>query len=267
MIARARKSKKNKSKTGSPGGPAGWLTSFSGGLSPLIEKLENLYSTDIVREAEVENISHQDNLYTLKIRNGGTINARRIIVATPSGNAARLVRNLSKSLSATLDEIPYAPIAVVCLGYKEEKVGIELDGFGFLVPEKENLRILGSIWTSSIFSGRAPAHHVQFRTMIGGDGDRESIRLSDDELKEVVINELTEIVGLRGDPDICRTYRWDKGIPQYKIGHQEIMNCIDSEIEKLGNIFLAGNAYSGVSLNDCTKRSYQIVSSLINKGH
>jgi len=104
------------------------------------------------------------------------------------------------SLAQSLNAIPYAPIAVICLGYPQSQVARQLDGFGFLVPAREERHILGSIWTSSIFANRAPDNHVQFRTMVGGDGDHASVDLSDDELVSRVTGDLADITGVSGEP-------------------------------------------------------------------
>ncbi|HDL00800.1 MAG TPA: protoporphyrinogen oxidase, partial [candidate division Zixibacteria bacterium] len=130
---------------------------------------------------------------------------------------------------------------------------------GFLVPKKENLKILGSIWTSSIFSHRAPNGMVQFRTMVGGDGDHESIKLSDDALLDAVQANLDAIVGINGKPTLTKIYRWSRGIPQFKIGHAKIMDKLEKELTQQGNLFITGNAYYGISLNDCIKQSYKVV--------
>ncbi|KAA3632733.1 MAG: protoporphyrinogen oxidase, partial [Calditrichaeota bacterium] len=161
-----------------------------------------------------------------------------------------------------LGAIPYAPISVICLGYNRQQVSHDLEGFGFLVPQKENRKILGSIWTSSIFENRAPDDKVQFRTMVGGDGDHDSINLSDDQLLARVMKDMNDIVGLTGDPDCVKIYKWEKGIPQFKLGHSKIMEDIEKELSRLSNIFVTGNSYYGIGLNDCVKQSFKVIQSL-----
>jgi oxygen-dependent protoporphyrinogen oxidase len=185
-----------------------------------------------------------------------------VIVATPAYSAGDLLRPISDLLADGLEGISYAPISVVCLGYDAGAVHRNLNGFGFLVPQKEKRRIMGSIWTSSIFRDRAPEHKVQFRTMIGGDGDRDSVHLSNDELLRIVCKELGDIIGLSKDPDMVRIYRLERGIPQYVIGHADRVERIEGELQKLGKLYLTGNAYYGVGLNDCIKQSHRVAQGL-----
>ena len=179
-------------------------------------------------------------------------------MALPSYQAAKITKYISSDLSETLGKIKYAPIAVVCSGYDEKAVRYPIDGFGFLVPQKENQNILGSIWTSSIFKDRAPDGKIQFRSMVGGDGNHDSINLSDEELTSQVTNDLAKILNISSAPEFVKIYRWKYGIPQYHIGHSEVMRSIEENLTQNGNLFITGNAYYGISLNDCIKQSYKI---------
>ncbi len=258
MIQKARKAKLEKKKSGSPSGPGGWLTSFHGGLYKVIEQFLDKYQNDISCNMPVSKIIKQNSEYIVTFENGSKCLAKHIILATPTYKAADIVIDLSTQLAQIFNSIPNAPISVVCLGYKKENIKHKLDGFGFLVPKKENLKILGSIWTSSIFENRAPDGMVQFRTMIGGDGDHESINLSDNDLLDAVQSDLDAIVGINGKPELFKIYRWAKGIPQFKIGHAEIMSRLENELVTQGHIYVTGNAYYGISLNDCIKQSYKV---------
>jgi len=259
MIAKARAAKAAGRKAGGPSGPGGWLTSFRGGLYRIVERLDQHYTEFITKGIGVRSITADDNGYCVVLDDGSPLAAGGVILALPSYRAAGLVAGLSQPLSEALAAIPYAPISVVCEGYQRSMVRRDLDGFGFLAPPKERIRILGSIWTSSIFEDRAPDGCVQFRTMIGGDGDHESMQLSDDELIAAVRRDLDGIVGLDGPPELVRVYRWRHGIPQFKVGHGEIMATIEAQLRRLRNIHITGNAYYGIGLNDCVRQSYRVV--------
>jgi len=262
MIAKAREARKKKRKAGGPAGPGGWLTSFKGGLYKLIEQCNERYRDHIVTGTGIANIIPDGDGYVLTMVDGSTVAAKAVILATPAYHTAEIVRDTSGSLASVLDKIEYSPIAVVCFGYDKEKIKRDLDGFGFLVPRKENRRLLGSIWTSSIFENRAPEGKAQFRSMVGGDGDHEVMDLTDGELIAIVRKELNDIVGLWGDPELVRIYRWQRGIPQFKIGHSERMAQIENELDRLGNLYITGNAYYGIGLNDCIKQSFRVAEAL-----
>jgi oxygen-dependent protoporphyrinogen oxidase len=128
------------------------------------------------------------------------------------------------------------------------------------------LRTLGSIWTSSIFADRAPAGHVQFRTMLGGAGDPAVVDLPDQELWRVVRRELGAVVGINNDPVFLRVYRWQRGIPQYTLGHIERRSVLERQVKKHPGLYLVGNAYYGVSLNDCVKMAHRVAAEIRNGG-
>lgn len=265
MIAKARIAKakrKAQKQTGSPAGPGGWLTSFEGGLSVIIDRFEERYAEHIALGTGVSKITQGESCALVELSNGEVVSARHLILSLPAYQAAVITKELSATLSNCLAQIEYAPISVVCLGYDASQVGLALDGFGFLVPAKEKKRILGSIWTSSIFANRAPDGCVQLRCMVGGDGDHESAALSEVELVTLVRSDLDEIMKITGEPKLTKVYRWAQGIPQFKVGHSDIMADIEQELDRLGNLHLTGNAYYGIGLNDCVKQSYKIVNSL-----
>jgi oxygen-dependent protoporphyrinogen oxidase len=258
MIAKAKKAKAEGKKSGGPSGPGGWLTSFHGGLNKIIERFHERYSDSIMSENAVAHVKRNGNGYLLTLADGTTLHAGSVVLATPSYQAAKVVSHLSLPLTELLGQIPYAPISVICMGYDARQIKRPMNGFGFLVPSKENRRILGSIWTSSIFDKRAPEGKIQFRTMVGGDGDHDSINLSDADLLTAVKKDLGEVIGIDGEPELVKIYRWKHGIPQYRIGHSKIMAAIESELSRNPGLFLANNAYYGISLNDCVKQAFRV---------
>ncbi|MBI5266221.1 MAG: protoporphyrinogen oxidase [candidate division Zixibacteria bacterium] len=263
MFARARKAKKEGRKAGGPSSPAGWLTSFRGGLYALIERFREVYAGQITTGAEVVSVRKANGSFTVQTTDGQSYEAKQVVLALPSYRASSVVAGVSPDLASSLARIKYAPIAVVCMGFPETSVSRNLNGFGFLVPSKENRRILGSIWTSSIFADRAPSGKVQFRTMVGGDGDHESAKMTDSDIISKVQKDLHDITGITGAPDIVKLYRWTYGIPQYHIGHSEVMTAIESELAKINGLHLAGNAYYGIGLNECVKQADAVVTKLL----
>lgn len=264
MFARAKKRRKDvRGAGGGPSGPAGWLTSFKGGLYRLIERIVEEHRAHIRLHAQVEALERQaDGRYLLRNSDGRTASARRAVLATPAYAASSICAPLSKALSEALAEIPYAPINVVCLGYARSDVAHPLDGFGFLVPPAEGRHILGCIWTSSVFDGRAPEQAVQLRAMLGGAGNPAAAEASDETLITWARDDLEALLAIRAAPQISRVYRWPRGIPQFQIGHRDIIERIEAALAELPGVYLTGNAYYGVGLNDCIKQSASVVRQL-----
>ncbi|MEE9443269.1 MAG: protoporphyrinogen oxidase [candidate division Zixibacteria bacterium] len=257
MIAR----KKQGSK-GGPVGPQGRLTSFKNGLNTLIETFEKKYFNDIKSGMEVIAIRKINDGFELNFKFTPAEKYDAVICAAPAYAASALTGELNDELSQLLSSIPYASITVACFGYKSEYIEHDLSGFGFLIPRNQDKRILGSIWTSSIFFGRSPMNMVQLRTMIGGATDPEAINLTDDELTALFHRELSEILGIKNEPDYVKIFKWLKGIPQFVMGHPDKIKKLMEFESKFPGLYFTGNAYDGIGLNDCIIRSEKVVSNL-----
>ncbi len=246
-----------KRKSGGPAGPGGHLTSFKSGFDVIIQRLESRLQPIIAKSRRASRIRRGENAWEATDQAGFTVQARNLVLACPTYEAASFVKDFDSELSAAFASIPYAPIIVVATGHRKEDIRNPLDGFGFLIPRNQGLRTLGSIWTSSIFSERAPEGFVQFRSMLGGDGDHSVLELADGQLWEILRKELDPLIGIRKDPAFIRIFRWQHGIPQFKLGHRERRSRIEQLAARHPGLHVAGNAYYGVGLNDCVKMAYR----------
>jgi oxygen-dependent protoporphyrinogen oxidase len=174
-----------------------------------------------------------------------------IVLAVPPGAAATLVQGLDPPLAAVLSAIPSAPIASVALGYETKGLGHPLNGFGFLVPRNEGPRVLGALWDSSIFAGRAPEGQALIRAMVGGARDPRAVGLDDEQLVRTVRDDLNVIMGIDAPPTMTHIVRHRVGIPQYTVGHADRLKAIDRALERLPGLHVTGNGYKGVAVNGC----------------
>lgn len=139
------------------------------------------------------------------------------------------------------------PVTMLTLGFPRERVEHALDGFGMLVPEKENRKILGTLFTSSLFPNRAPQGFVTLSTYLGGSRQPEIARLSADEQLEIVREELRELLGARGEPAFIERVENPRAIPQYNLGYEKFLSALDG-IEKAFPLRFAGNFRGGISV-------------------
>jgi oxygen-dependent protoporphyrinogen oxidase len=261
-MIKKRKDNKKSGKKGGPAGPSGHLTSFRGGLFTLVEHLEKLLSAHIRKGVEVRTIERRDRQILIDTTDG-IYAFDQVIIATPSYVAAGFLRPLSKEAADDLADIPYSNLAVACQGYKIEEIGMPLDGFGFLVPHNQRLDILGSIWTSVIFPEQTPEGHALFRTMLGGARNNSIIELGEERLGELAHENLSKIMGIKAKPSFQEIIIWKDAIPQYTLGHRDRLKRIEAGLDAIGRIHLAGNAYTGIGLNDAIKRSHGIAEAII----
>ncbi len=180
-----------------------------------------------------------------------SIECDAVILALPAPAAAKLVAGASPELATALGRIAYAGVAVVSTGYRRDQVGHPLEGFGFVVPTKERRSILAASFSSVKFAGRAPQEHVLIRSFLGGACQAELAELADQPLGELVRRELGELIGARGMPVVCDIARWPASMPQYHLGHIELVESIQRLAAGLPDLALAGNAYHGVGIAQC----------------
>ncbi len=258
-LFKALQAKKKSAPGASPMGPGGTLTCFNGGMGTLINAAAQALGDCLQCGKAALRIDRDGDGFKVHFADDTMIRANQLVMAVPSYVAAGLLSNLSTHATSALESIPYAGIAVVSLGFRREDVAHSLDGFGFLAPRNEGLRLLGSIWTSSIFPNQAPEGHVLLRTMIGGATDPEAATLSDEALVELATRELSPLLGLKAAPVLTKVFKWTRGIPQYTLGHGTRLKSLDRAEEEFPGLIFAGNAYRGVGVNDCVVSAHRAV--------
>jgi len=235
-------------------GPKGSLMSFKGGMGEIIERMYTQYGEHIRMSETVETILKNEGQFFIKT-DKNHFQADEVYLCTPSYHAAEILGNLDKELSGLLDEIFYAPIMVVGLGYEKSDFPKSPKGFGYLIPSSENRDILGVVFSSNIFPGRAGEDEILMQVMLGGAhhprlGDRSTF-----ELVDLAKNEIKMRFGAKSEPKKVFSVFWPKAIPQYNLGYSKLLEKIGSRLEKIPGLFLAANYIGGPSLNDCVAHS------------
>jgi len=233
-------------------GPKGELISFEGGLKSLIDKLAS--ELDIKTENVVLRIRRKDDRFILDTREG-KVETKLLVISSPAYTASYLLKDLSWSASLEFDKIDYVPVVVVNVGVKAGSVP---EGFGLLVPRREGKRILGVIFSSKLFVGRAPEGKELLTIYIGGATDRDIIHLSDEEIVEIVERELKDILGI-DSLDFIHVQKWKRAIPQYTLGYGKYLDLAKEMEEIHKGLFLTGNYLSGISVADCIRYSEETV--------
>lgn len=246
-------------------GPGGKLTSFAQGMSEMTDRLAGLLGPRVRLATPVRQLARFGGRYELHLENG-VEEVDRVILACPAHAQADLLADLAPELPALLREIYYPALSVVCLGYRERDLGAYLDGFGFLVPSREQRGILGTIVDSNVFPNRAPEGSVLLRTMVGGARAEDKARLPESELFDLVRSELKDIMGVDAEPEFAKLYCHDRAIPQYHVGHARRLEAIDAALLNHPGLLLTGNAFRGVSLNDCVENAWRTAERALAQG-
>jgi oxygen-dependent protoporphyrinogen oxidase len=182
----------------------------------------------------------------------------RLIIAIPSQQAGNLLRELDPQFESLLSSIAYAAVAVVSLGYPKSAIQHSLDGFGFLVPRSSGLRILGTVWNSSLFPNRAPEGHVLLTSFVGGATDPRAVSLPEAEIISTVHRELASVLGVTQPPSFAHVQTWQRAIPQYSLGHMQLVNQLTQLQSKYPSIQLIGNYLRGPALGACVEQALTV---------
>jgi oxygen-dependent protoporphyrinogen oxidase len=236
----------------------GKMWSFRAGLRLLVETLTNALRSSPALGVTVRRLEKRgDSARPLWIVYGeGTERweADALVLACPAHQQAAVLADVEPNLAAEIAAIPYNRIAVVGLGYRRADVPCALDGFGFIAPQHTRRDLLGVQWCSSIFPARAPEGAVLLRAMCGGWHRAEIVGWKDERLLAAVRAELRACMRITAAPIFEKIIRWERAIPQYHVGHLERLERIDLALRRYPGLFLGGNAYRGVALNDCTEQ-------------
>lgn len=261
-LIRIKRQKKREGSTVSAA-PTGKLTSFINGTQTITDALADVLGERLRLGVSVSGLERSGDIYRLHT-SAGSFETEAVVIASPAHVASRILRDFDPELSRTLSEIPYPPVSVVCFGYEKRKIAHSLDGFGFLIPGMEGRSILGTLWDSSIFPNRAPEGYVLLRSMVGGARSPDKAMLDDERLINTVMDELRPVLSLRSEPDMVRIYRWEKAIPQYTLGHGERLKTIQERLKVSPGLYLTGNAYRGIGMNDCIENGYKTAREIID---
>ncbi|MBI3607840.1 MAG: protoporphyrinogen oxidase [Nitrospirae bacterium] len=233
------------------------IYSFRTGMGALPRALGAFLGERVWVGASVVGLTRTADGFRLDVERGDErlrLDTERVVLATPADRAAALVRPFTPAMAEDLAAIAYAPVAMVFAAFARGAVAHPLDGFGCLVPARERRRLLGSLWSSSLFPDRAPAGMVAFTNFLGGAKDPEVVRQTDDDLARFALEELSRLFGARGPAAFVRVIRHARGIPQYVCGHEARLKRIEAEAARIGNLALIGNYLRGVSVGDCLTR-------------
>lgn len=242
------------------------LISFKNGLKTLPFAIHQKIDDVVKLNHKLINLTYENGQWQLKFENGAEASHDVIMVTTPTYTWPDFLK--ADHTSEQLDQlahIPYAPMAVVHLGYKKEKINHPLNGFGMLIPESEQRDLLGTLFSSSLFPGRAPDGYDLLTSFIGGARKPEMAGLPAQELSNITHSELKQILGISGTPDFISCHRWKRAIPQYETGYTQYLNMMNQLEDKLPGFYLCGSFRNGVSVPDCIQNAVKKAEQIISK--
>ncbi len=247
--ARARRRNPEKSKQSAP------MFSFRGGMQILTDALARRLER-VETDTRVTHIAAGNGGFELQAAGADShrsFRARAVVLAVPAWIAAGLMESVAADAAKALAAIPYPPVTVVHSAYERSAVAHPLDGFGMLVPERENRRILGALFSSTLFPGRAPAGSVLLTTFIGGARQPGLASLDEAEIACISHAENASLLAANAPPAFVRVRRWMRAIPQYNLGHAARIGTLEQAEHAVPGLFFCANYRGGVAIGDCIK--------------
>ena len=229
------------------------LQSVPGGLQGLMDAMVAALSPGALRlNAPVDAVRRDGTTYSVRTVDGSEMQCAGIVLALPAHHAADLLQAECAPASEALQSIPYAGLAVVHTAFAQKDLRQKMDGFGFLVPRKEHMALLGCIWASALFDDRAPEDAVLLCNYIGGAHRPEIVGWEPEAIEAQVLADLRLVFRAPGlTPVYTRVLRHTQAIPQYNLGHRDRVTSAQENLKALPGLALCGNYLTGVSLNDC----------------
>jgi oxygen-dependent protoporphyrinogen oxidase len=250
------------------GGPAGRLFSFPDGLQELPLALAGALGDAVQLGHTVQGVRRLGDGWQVEFESAGGRRAEpfsAVVSALPADALAELeIGNApgAEGLSI-LREIEHPPVASVFTGYRRADVLHPLDGFGLLVPRVERGLILGTLFSSTLFPGRAPEGFVGLTSFVGGMRQPELTTQDDSDLIGAVAGEMRRLLGTRGDPVFTHVQRWPRAIPQYTTGFQRFKDAIAAAEAAAPGLFIGGNCRDGISLANCIESGRRLATEVL----
>jgi len=185
------------------------------------------------------------------IRIGKDVRAKATVLAVPAYRAAEILSEIHPELAALLGAFDYAPVVVATTSIPLANLSAPLRGFGFLVPKSEQMVTLGTIFSSFLFSGRAPDDRLLLTSYLGGALRPEVFDWPDERIWDSVCKELKQVLKTSTQPEPVTIFRHRRAIPQYNIGHRQRVEAVASELSRIPGMFITGNFLHGVSIPAC----------------
>ena len=237
------------------------LSSFQGGLDELTSSLAAHLGQDLRLGTRVLSVEKDAAAFRVAVEEHGqtqVLRARAVVTALPAHVSTLVLGELDGQIAETLARIPYVPVTLVHLGYPISALSRSVDAYGFFVPPSEPLRVLGGIFPSQFFHGRAPEGFHLFSVRTGGARHPEAFTMPEAELVALADGELRGLLGLTAGPSFVHIVRHERALPQYTLGHMGRVALLEEGECRHPGLFFHGNAYHNAGVPELVSRSMKL---------
>ncbi len=231
--------------------PSPKLVSLRGGLGTIVSAIENELGNAVRLNARIESVRREAQTWSVQFADGTQVQSEALVVTLPAHVASTLFVNVEPQLADLLARIRYNSIATINLAYEAGAVPQLPKSTGFVVPHSEGHSITAATIVTQKYPHRAPDNTVVLRAFIGGALQPALLQYDDERLIAMAREEFARLLDIRGEPLFARVRRWERLLPEYEVGHIQLITEIERRAAALPELAFAGSAFQGVGIPDC----------------
>lgn len=244
-------------------GSGGAFQSLGPGMGELVEAIRRRLPDGSIRlSTPALSLARRDSTWDVRTPDE-LFRCRAVILACPAHAAVRLLSELDPVLAGACAQVRYVSTVSVALAWPRDAIAHPLAGSGFVVARATNtVRITACTWVSSKWEGRAPAGQVLLRAFLGGSHDPDAVDLSDDEIIDTAVRELSAILSISGPPTLARVSRWRNAVAQHEVGHAARMQALEARLASHPGLFVTGSGFKSIGIPDCVADGRAVAASV-----
>lgn len=255
------KERKQRAKRGEQSKSAARMFSFGDGMETVVAGLTRRLGERVLTGATPLAIEERDGGFVVHVSSAHgqwALESDAVVSAIPAYAYKDIEFGMDHPVPPQLRDIEYPPVSMAFFGYHNNPSSVPLDGFGYLIPEKEARGSLGTIWSSTLFPQRAPNGGVSLTTFVGGSRQPDNALLDENGVIDLVAKDLRDIMGISKSPDVAVVRQWKRAIPQYNLGHSRIVAALERLEAAVPGFYVSGNFRGGVAIADCVKQAHSM---------
>lgn len=237
------------------------VLSFKKGIQQLTDALTERIS-DHIKYDKVKTLEKTESGYRVVTEEGG-FTSKKIISCIPAHSLGHILSGFEPEFSAELVNIDYAPMLTTQVLFKASDIDTKREGFGFLVPRKECIRLLGAIWKSSIFPELTANGYFHATLMTGGAHDRGILTEPVEDVEEEILKEFCELMQTDASPAFIKSHLWKKAIPQFDVGYEQKKRKLQQFESENTGLHVGGNYRWGVAVPDCIQGAKGLIEEFV----
>lgn len=253
-------------RRGARGRPGTW--SAREGVAALPDALARSLGASLRLSAPASGIAFEEGGYRIEIAadsGARELRARGLIVAAPAAASARLLAGLEPEAAKAVGAIAHAPVASVSVSIARDSTRVPVRGFGYLVPRGEGDALLGCLFPSRLFAGRAPADRELLTLLAGGLRKPAALDWPDDRLVAALQGEVDRTLGLADAPRVLAITRWPQAVPQPGREHGRILRGVRDRLARFPRLAIAGGWTDGVAFGESLASGVRAAHSILEE--